>query len=427
MPSTLTERIVAYIDERKATKQEALDKEISKAGDDNTAFALLSEKQRKLNTDFTVNTWLDSATKKAGQISMATHAVKFTHSAAKGSNFLAEQLGHDTRYIDTFCLAQPAVDAVGNAAAMDVAKLLQLTDDTGKSLLQYLKQGQSAPLEPLTDDHAQLTNWVDGLSAALQDSAPSSHTLSKQVYFPVAEDPSGYHLLAPMYSSSLSQAVYNEIQHSRFSQEMKAVRDARKANNADNKILVAYPDIAITVAGGSNKQNVSQLNVSRGGLTYLLNARAPEWQSQLPRLSQTPVIFEQYAVRAATRPLIYRLATFIKANKNEISTQSHREALEQKIDEIAEAALNAVAAWQTLPAGWSNAYSQLSAFTARWLDPANPKWQEENDDWREPLSAEFGLWLKDSVVAAGRREFILGAGEADEWRQQFKQLLWEVN
>ncbi|KOO09979.1 hypothetical protein AKJ18_36605, partial [Vibrio xuii] len=113
--------MVANIAERKATKQEALDKEISKAGDDNTALALLSEKQRKLNTDFTVNTWLDSAAKKAGQISMATHAVKFTHSAAKVSNFLAEQLGHDNRYLDTFCLAQPAVDAVGNAAALDVA------------------------------------------------------------------------------------------------------------------------------------------------------------------------------------------------------------------------------------------------------------------------------------------------------------------
>ncbi|NAX45435.1 type I-F CRISPR-associated protein Csy1 [Photobacterium halotolerans] len=427
MPSTLTERIVAYIAERKAAKQEALDKEISAAGDDNTALALLSGKQAKLNTDFTVNVWLDGAAKRAGQISMATHAIKFTHSAAKGSNILAEQMGSNGRYLDTFCLAQPAVDAVGNAAALDVAKLLQLADETGKSLLLYLKQGLSVPLAPLTDDSAQLANWMEGLSAALQDNAPSSHTLSKQVYFPVAEDPSGYHLLAPIYSSSLSQAVYNEIQHARFSQEMKAIREARRTNKAAEKALVAYPNIAITVAGGSKPQNISQLNSGRGGLTYLLDARAPEWQSQLPRLSSTSVIFEQYVVRAATRPLIYRLAAFIKARKDEISTQSHRKTLEQKVDEIAEAALNAVAAWQNLPAGWSNAYSQLSGFTARWLDPDNPKWQEENSDWREPLSAEFGLWLKDSVMAAGRREFLLGAGEADEWRQQFKQLLWEVN
>ena len=274
MPSILTERIVAYIAERKAAKQEALDKEISKAGDDNAALALLSEKQVKLNTDFTASEWLDSAAKKAGQISMATHAVKFTHSAAKGSNILAEQMGSDSRYLDTFCLAQPAVDAVGNAAALDVAKLLQLVDNTGKSLLEYLKQDDAAPLDTLTENSTQLANWMEGLSAALQNSAPSSHTLSKQVYFPVTEEPSGYHLLAPIYSSSLSQAVYSEIQHARFSQEMKAVREARKANKVSDEVLVAYPNVAVTVAGGSKPQNISQLNSGRGGLTYLLNEAA---------------------------------------------------------------------------------------------------------------------------------------------------------
>ena len=139
------------------------------------------------------------------------------------------------------------------------------------------------------------------------------------------------------------------------------------------------------------------------------------------------MIFEQYAVRVVTRPMIYRLAAFIKANMDKISTLSHREALAQKVDEIAEAAFNAVSIWQTLPEGWSDEYSQLPAFTARWLDPNNPKWDEENSDWIEPLSAEFGRWLKDCVVEAGCRNFLLGAGEADEWRQQFKQLLWEVS
>lgn len=427
MPSILTERIVAYIAQRKAAKQEALDKERSKSEEDEASLALMSEKQIKLNAEFTVDVWLDNAAKRAGQISMATHAVKFTHSAAKGSNILAEQMGSDHRYLDTFCLAQPAIDAVGNAAALDVAKLLQLADDTGKTLLQYLKQGDSTPLEALTSDNEQLISWMEGLSAALKDSAPSSHTLSKQVYFPVPDDPSGYHLLAPLYSSSLSNAVYTEIQHARFSQHMKTVRAAYKAKQSSEEELIFYPNLAISAAGGSKPQNISQLNSGRGGLTYLLDARAPEWKNQRARLSQTSVIFEQYPVRVATRPLIYRLAALINTNKEGLSTQSHRQKLEIMVDEIAEAAFNAVAAWQHLPAGWSDEYSQLSAYSARWLDPNNEKWHSENNDWREPLSAEFGRWLKDSVVAAGKREFILGAGEADEWRQQFKQLLWEVN
>ncbi|WP_087018363.1 type I-F CRISPR-associated protein Csy1 [Thaumasiovibrio subtropicus] len=427
MPSLLTERIVAYIAERKALKQEALDKEISKASDDNALLAKLSEKQHKLNADFTVSAWLDSAATRAGQISMATHAVKFTHSAAKGSNLLAEQLGSDPRYLDTFCLAQPAVDAVGNAAALDVAKLLQLADSEGVALLEYLKQNDALPLRPLAGDEQQLSAWLEGLSAALVDRAPSSHTLSKQVYFTVEEDPSGYHLLAPVYSSSLSHAVYQQVQHSRFSQEMKAIRTARKNAQASDGTLIGYPNLAITVAGGSKPQNISQLNSGRGGLTYLFDARAPHWQTQIPQLSNTPVIFEQYTLRRVAGPMIYRLARFIKVNMHEQSTLPHREKLAQKVDEIAEALFNAVAPWQTQAPGWSDAHPQLSPHAARWIDPHNPKWQQENCDWREPLSAEFGLWLKESVVKAAKREFALSAGEADEWRQQFKQLLWEVS
>ncbi|WP_261817607.1 type I-F CRISPR-associated protein Csy1 [Vibrio gallicus] len=426
MPSLLTERIVAYIAERKAIKQEALDKEISKASDDNTLLAQLSEKQIKLNSDFDISAWLDGAAKRAGQISMATHAVKFTHSAAKGSNVLAEQMGRDDRYLDTFCLSQPAVDAVGNAAALDVARLLQLVDSDNKTLLEYLKQGDTTPLRTLTINEQQLTSWQEGLSAALQDSAPSSHALSKQVYFPVESDPSGYHLLAPMYSSSLSQAVYQKIQHSRFSQEMKAIRTARREKQASGEVLVAYPNVAVTIAGGSKPQNISQLNSGRGGLTYLLDARAPQWKTQRPKLSNTSVIFEQYAFRSAVRPMIYRLALFIKNNLDEKSTLAHREKLTQKVDEIAEAMFNVAAPWQAQTTGWSDAHPQLSVYAARWLDPNHTKWQQDNLDWREPLSAEFGLWLKDSIVNAAKREFVLSAGESDEWRQQFKQLLWEV-
>ena len=83
--------------------------------------------------------WLDGAAQRACQISMVTHAAKFTHSSAKGSNILAADLGQDRRYLDTASLPSPVLDAVGNAAALDVARLLQLTDDNGLSLLEHLQ------------------------------------------------------------------------------------------------------------------------------------------------------------------------------------------------------------------------------------------------------------------------------------------------
>ena len=103
-----------------------------------------------------------------------------------------------------------------------------------------------------------------------------------------------------------------------------------------------------------------------------------------------------------------------------------RRYIESLVDQVGEQIINTAAQWQSLPAGWSNEYQQLPVHAQRWLDPNNPRWQQENQEWHEPLSRDFGLWLKDSVDKTANSHFHLGAGEADEWRQSFKQLLRET-
>ncbi|MCW8332095.1 type I-F CRISPR-associated protein Csy2 [Photobacterium sp. SDRW27] len=285
MSATLTEAIEQFIRQRYYTKQEALDKEYKKAratavsaDSANQLDVKFAARKDKLKDAFVVANWLDGAAQRACQISMATHAVKFTHSSAKGTNILATDLGQDHRYLDTASLASPAVDAVGNAAALDVARLLQLTDDSDQSLLDYLQCDNVTPLADFAASPAQLDNWLGGLKQALHDTRPSSHTLSKQVYFPVGDGQ--YHLLAPLYSSSLSQAIHQEINYSRYSKEMAEAREARRKQLPHDHPVVAYPDLAMTIAGGSKPQNVSQLNASRGGRNYLLSAQPPMWQPQ---------------------------------------------------------------------------------------------------------------------------------------------------
>ena len=131
----------------------------------------------------------------------------------------------------------------------------------------------SLTLLNLQQHPAQLENWLRGLKLALQDTQPSSHTLCKQVYFPVGDGQ--YHLLAPLFSSSLSQAIHQAIDHSRYSKEMAAAREARYNQQPHDKPVVAYPDLALTFSGGSKPQNISQLNAIRGGRTYLLPAQPP--------------------------------------------------------------------------------------------------------------------------------------------------------
>ncbi|MDW6005271.1 type I-F CRISPR-associated protein Csy1 [Vibrio mangrovi] len=429
----LSQQIERYIHERYLAKQEALDKTYAKARQDAVSETTAAEveteyaaKREKLQQDFQISHWLDSAAQRASQISMATHAIKFTHSGAKGSNLLASNLGSDPHYLDTSALKKPAVDVVGNAAALDVARLLQLTDEHGTSLFDYLKQENTTPLQPFTTDETQLSRWTDGLKQALHDQAPSSHTLGKQIYFPIGDNQ--YHLLVPLYSSSLSQAFYDAIHHSRYSQEMKAVRDARKNQQPHNTPLVAYPDLAVTIAGGSKPQNVSQLNSGRGGRNYLFSARPPVWQTRQKPPLTSDNIFTHPELRYLTRDTIRQLRRFLtRLNQQQTdSNQRIRNYIRQQVDEVIDQALSKAGQWQQLPARWSDQASDLPLAQRRWLDPEHPQWDRHDQQWQQELAQNFGLWLKDSLNYHNQESFVLGNEEVEIWKKAFLEALQEA-
>ncbi|RLM16765.1 type I-F CRISPR-associated protein Csy1 [Gibbsiella quercinecans] len=246
----------------------------------NDALALAAERQG-INDRYQVRAWLTDAASRAEQISLVTHALKFTHSDAKGSSvFSAAPVEESPEYLSTASLRQPAVDAVGNAAALDVAKLLQ-TEYGGDSLAAALQREDHAALAVLTDDPQQLTQWITGFKRALTDKQLSSHKLAKQIYFPLSDTAAGsqYHLLSPLYSSSLAQALHQRITVARFSDEAKAIRQARKEQRWHDAIDVSYPNLAVQNMGGTKPQNISFLNSGRRGKSYLLPCAAPVWQS----------------------------------------------------------------------------------------------------------------------------------------------------
>lgn len=430
-----------YITERFSSKIEDLGKEYSKElakatteASINDVEAKFAAKRDKLKTDFTPENWLDNAATRASQISMATHAIKFTHSSAKGSNILAQNLGNDPRYLDTQSLSQPAIDAVGNAAALDVAALLQLTENNGRSLLDYLKHDDVSPLRAFTDNREKLQTWLEGFKQALNDAKPSSHTLGKQVYFPMREGEHPYHLLAPLHSSSLSQALYQRVNDCRYSQEMKAVRDARKAQQPHPGVEVFFPNLAVTISGGSKPQNVSKLNSGRGGRNYLFSAEPPKWQSQPEYPLHYENIFTHPQLRFATRGAIKSLVNWrIKLNtSNENGERIHsnnkhnRQRFVQLSMEIIEIVLFVAMQWQQLPSGWSDESKTLPETQSRWLDPHNPKWDRHDDRWQSRLAERFALWLVGSVNRQTKEQFIVGVNDQQQWQKMFKKLLQEM-
>lgn len=393
----LSRFIIGYIENRKRLKLDAAEKKF--AGD---AHALAAEVQ-EINARYQVQTWLTDAASRAGQISLVTHALKFTHSDAKGSSvFNTASAEEKPEYLSTAALKQPEVDAVGNAAALDVAKLLQ-TEYQGDSLASALQRGDDSALAALADDPRQLAQWVNGFKQALTDKQPSSHKLAKQIYFPLSDTPADdqYHLISPLYSSSLAQALYQRITSTRFGDEAKAIRQARKEKRWHDAIDVSYINLAAQNMGGTKPQNISFLNSGRRGKSYLLPCAAPAWESvSKPPLLHKSIFRPRGEFASLAYPLVRQMQQFLLSVRSVSNTMEIRQQCWAYADSIIDSLFNYGAAVQNLEAGWSGDEAcVLKRSQQLWLDPYRGetdrdfKGERESGDWRKEVAHDFGVWL----------------------------------
>lgn len=413
--------IADYISMRKRQKMEPIEKEAEKVAEalnDDSANSSkrleLDAEIKKIEDHFVFHHWLNDAANRAKQISLATHAIKFSHADAKGSSVLALGRHEPTvNYLCTATLKKPDVDAVGNAAALDVAKLLQL-ELNGESLASCLNRGDSSALAAFSQSEAQLEEWVRGFKLALSDKSLKSHTLSRQLYFPVGEQK--YHLLSPLFSSSLAQGIYNRITEIRFDDGAKAVRDAKKAGKYTDRQDVSYLNIALQNFGGSKPQNISQLNSTRGGKSFMLSNAPPAWQTQLKPPANSKSIFSGEYDRRAWRQA-QKLQQYLLSIQDSDSTMAIRHKLAAYLDELVDTLFNYASEVQNLTqfAGWS-ANAKLKRAQQLWLDPYrnDPLFQEERakGDWQLQIADDFAFWLKRRLK---HEKLVFGEVEHQEW------------
>lgn len=436
---TLADFITSYINERKMVKLDAYDKEadkklasITEQDEADRVSIELSQRRAELENQYQVAEWLTHAASRAGQISLVTHALKFTHSDARGSSIFTASAAQRANYLSTATLNKPVLDAVGNAAALDVAKLLQ-TEVDGDSLIASLQRGDTSALASFTDDTKLLESWVNGFKKVLNDKQPSSHKLAKQLYFPIGE--SQYHLLSPLFSSSLAHALNQRITFARFSDESKVARDAMKARRWHPSPVVFYPDTALMNFGGTKPQNISWLNSVRGGKVWLLTCASPGWNSlsKLPLNHKSVFHFSSEFTRQAW-PVFTRLKGFLHRVQPQASTMKIRQQRLALTDEIIDILFNYVLGVQnqTVHQGWSaRPECQLKRSQQLWLDPYRSltdddfRFEREGGDWKKEVARDFGYWmirlLHDEHLRMGdveRREF----STAPLFKQRLREL-----
>jgi len=415
-----------YIAGRRQTKLEAFDKGAAKRSEEDSA--TLAAERRELELRYEPKAWMTDAARRAGQINLVTHAAKFTHGDSKSSSIFNEAVAQEG-YLSSAALSGLEPDAVGNAAVLDVAKLLQTRAEGGDSLLASLKRGDHSALAAFTDDVVQLNEWVAGFTHAFTPGEPASHKLAKQGYFPVGDD---YHLISPLFATSLAHAMHQKMVSLRFGDDVKAIWKARRDKTWHLTPLTLFPDSAEMHFGGTKPQNISYLNSVRGGRLWLLSCQPPQWK----RVEKPPTTLRsiftsggQFDRRAnSTLQLLVSLLT----KTGDYTSFRIRDARDGYINTLIDLLFDVVAQLQhEIWQNWTLNCPDLKPHQQLWLDPWRTqtddafRLERDKDDWQTSVAEDFALWLN---VRMRKALPDLGAVEKREWetRERLRTNLREM-
>lgn len=392
-------------------------------------------------------TWLADAAERAKNLQVVTHPIKFTHSAIKGASSAYIGLAAEKKFkaISTRDVAALDEDfAITDAKHLDVYSLLkEVVDD--RQLLGWLRDNDDDLRSALSDNPTIATGLMEKFRQIFrQDKHPISHPLAKQVYWLVGGEPSDdgqYHLLQPMFSSSLESVTYSDIRQAREAAFAARGTSKQKPTFAEH---YTYPSLVARKIGGENAQNVSPKNKARGGTNYLLASLPPVWAfRQAPQLLRQESALESFRWFGNVPELLRSLGAFLQSDPDNImETRDRREAMEQALGD--ELAMFAATVREQHPPGWTRDEAcRLPRCEQLWLDserselpvrnnPEHPAWKDDdeafnqayaNGDWADEVATRFGLWLNKLLRERHTKLVTLGEAEMRHWARCAHEVL----
>ncbi|HHB1562182.1 TPA: type I-F CRISPR-associated protein Csy1 [Vibrio parahaemolyticus] len=379
--------IEAFFAER---KEAWLKKNMSTAMDEQQ----LREKQQECEQNFSLSNWLPDAAKRAGQISISSHPCTFSHpSARKNKNgYVSSVIAKNRAQADGFLRSgnvSVEVDALGNAAALDVYKFLSLEMADRRSLLTHIEQGSELAQGLLTQPNTDYQTLREGFLKMIDtDQEAISSSKVKQVYFPVAEGE--YHLLSLLTHSGHLFELRQRLDALRFGEEVKQARECRKNGQF-------YPDgyqeiFGLTTIGfgGTKPQNISVLNNKNAGKAHLLASTPPELKPRHLRLPTTDFFKESFTAWQAKETLeaLHRL---FKTDYNNINIRDGRD---YRIQEYVDLVIHKM--WQVrlfLADYQGDLSSDLKPEQKFWLYPEYEQYRLEENEWLEGIIRQISRSL----------------------------------
>jgi len=411
--------IKEFFDQRK----EAWLKKNLKAG---AALEDVATTEQACESAFALAEWLPNAASRAGQISIATHPCTFSHSSARKNkngtvtSIIADCPKQNDGYLRTGnVVVEP--DALGNAAALDVYKFLNIRLQDGLTLLQHISGDTEQAKQLLNIPTATYAELKKGFMAMVEPSSGDVVTSSKikQIYFPVGDD---YHQLSVLTNSGLVFELRQRLDAMRFGDVVKAKRELKKANQYSDIGYSEIYDITTIGYGGTKPQNISVLNNQNGGKAHLLSSAPPMLSVRDVRFPRSNFFDESlnfWSYKESFKELHDVMKIELGGN---ISRQKLLTARDNRIKGLM---LNVMDVVYMLREASTEQYRESSGLPAAqviWLCANKVDERENSDAWLDDIIHSCTRWLINSYsVVLGDTKILLGNEEFDEIKNLIEQ------
>jgi CRISPR-associated protein Csy1 len=364
-------------------------------------------KCKTISDKFEPRRWITAAAQNSDSVNFATHVIKLTHSKIDSSSFYDQIASQKVDTLSTASLKEKITDgAVSGNQFSPIYQFLEL-ELNGRKLASIFSDLNNEILTPFSHDSEELENWNKGFNKSLSTGAISSHSLAKQIFFPLNTEQGLYHLLCPVKSSSLAQGIFEKI----FDGQQKTLRNLRDKNVYSKSYTTSFINKASVSVTASNHSNASQLNGKRGGKLYLFSSIPPTWQSQFkPPINSESFFYSIFPQKSTWTTIDYLRDFLLRFQRIELSIKDPERLkwIVSWVSDVIDDVLAYAAVIQDLQPGWSNTEGiRLKPEHQYFLDPYREdeafQTARKASDWQSAVCRDFAHWLNQKLIGEGKQ------------------------
>ena len=391
----------------------------------------------KLKSDYESTRWLAEVFNSIQemqnhQLSFATHTAKGVHTALKTENVIGiSNIKLPAGLVGSQSIPHLMIDANSNNPGSHSGYLKYIIGfinvEVNGVRIYELIQSKHVVMMEFFKKYQQESSF-DYLNKLLLKKPLGEQTDGKNKQLLFYQQDGDYTCLIPLYPTSIAHYVYQKISNVKYSEVNLQARKNRRENK-DPTSYCDMPNLAVTILGGTNSNNVSRLNNIQGGRNYLLPSLPPKIsQGREFALSKfCENFFDSKALRHSTQDDFQYVIHVVEDTRNVVTVRDKRK---DAIDRMLHTIFAIAHQLQNKPVGWSKEYA-LPLAQKIWLDPyrgdldgeaefANEK---AKNDWQKMILEDFASWFNQSLRTALKElKFEFADAEYSEWQREIEEM-----